>query len=103
MACCLKLLAGQKELWARRSAEADAWQYLSITLAKAVARQLRLSCFIDQDEEEGTDELGGSSFGFVPSVRGQRGLQGPESRGPARSPDQVHRPYDWGRGPSRPG
>ena len=50
MTSCLKLLAGQKELWARRTAEADAWQYLSIKFATAMARHLRLSFLINRDD-----------------------------------------------------
>ena len=56
----LKLLLGQKELWARRTAEADAWQAISLALAQEVGRQLRLSCYINQPSMmEGEGDGGG--------------------------------------------
>ena len=52
LSTCLTLLLGKKELWARRSAEANVWQRISLALAREVARQLRLSRFVAASMEE---------------------------------------------------
>ena len=57
VASCLKLLLAQKELWARRGAEADAWQTLSLALAREVARQLRVSRFAEEMTADPAREL----------------------------------------------
>ena len=58
---CLKLLLAQKELWARRGTEADAWQALSLSLAREVARQLRLSRLA----EDGAADAAGDTVGDI--------------------------------------
>ena len=74
----LKLLLGQKEGWARRSAEADVWQALGIALARDVARQLRASCYAFLGEEGvGVDP------GLAPARRrGTGGVNGARSHNP---------------------
>ena len=77
-------LVGQKEGWARRGAEADLWQQLSMTLAREVARQLRASCYVigpDDDPLPGADD----AIWAVP-------LKGRGGRGPL-GPGGAHQPY----------
>lgn len=73
------MLLAQKEIWARRTEEADAWQRISITLAKEVARQLRLSRFVLAAEEEAA------------SVTPQSSTQ--DRASPRQGPGWSHDPY----------
>jgi hypothetical protein len=52
MGTCLRMILGQRELWARRSAEAEVWQTLSVSVAKEVGKQLRLSRYVTEDAME---------------------------------------------------
>ena len=57
---CLRMILGQRELWARRSAEAEVWQTLLVSVAKEVGRQLRLSRYATEDAMEAESDGGPS-------------------------------------------
>jgi len=65
VAGCLKQLQAQQETWARRRAEAEAWQGLLVPLAKGVARQLQASLFAQGEDLDDPPFLSHDPYNFL--------------------------------------
>jgi len=66
MGTLLRMLLAQREPWERRSAEADAWQGLSLALVREIGAQLRAARFLVPGDVGMDGEEGAPSGAHVP-------------------------------------
>jgi hypothetical protein len=65
MSTLLRMLLAQRAPWERRSAEADAWQGLSLALVREIGAQLRAARFLPVGEENGDSAPTGAHTPYI--------------------------------------